>query len=85
MAFPLIVGIIMGYILRKAIKIGIIIVLIVLVATFFGFISLANVEQGAKQLISEYGPSAASYVAILFGIVPLSVGLVIGIIIGFVI
>jgi uncharacterized membrane protein (Fun14 family) len=83
MALPLIVGIVIGYVLRKAIKIGIILLIIVLVATFLGFVSLANVEQGAKELITKYGPSAASYIAILFGIIPLSIGLVIGIIIGF--
>jgi hypothetical protein len=85
MLFPLLVGIIIGYVIRKALKIGIIIAVIVFIAIFFGFISLANVEQGAKELITKYGPTAASYVAIFFGIVPLSIGLIIGMIIGFVI
>ena len=83
MALPLIIGIVIGYLIRKAIKIGIILALILIIAIFFGFISLANVESGAKELITKYGPMAASYVAIFFGIVPLSIGLVIGIIIGF--
>jgi hypothetical protein len=83
MALPLIIGIVIGYLIRKAIKIGIILALIVIIAIFFGFVSLANVESGAKELITKYGPTAASYVAIFFGIVPLSIGLVIGIIIGF--
>jgi uncharacterized membrane protein (Fun14 family) len=85
MAFPLIVGIIIGYVLRKAIKIGLILLVVIFIATFFGFVSLANVEQGAKELVTKYGATAASYVAIFFGIVPLSIGLVVGIIIGFII
>jgi hypothetical protein len=84
-AVPLVVGIIIGYVLRKALKIGIILVIVAFVACYLGFISLSNVEQGAKYLVSKYGPIATSYVAIFFGIIPLSIGLVIGIIIGFVI
>jgi uncharacterized membrane protein (Fun14 family) len=84
-AIPLIVGLIIGFVLRKALKIGIILVVVALVASYLGFISLASVEQGAKDLATKYGPIAMSYVAIFFGIIPLSIGLVIGVIIGFIV
>jgi hypothetical protein len=83
-AIPLIVGLIIGFVLRKALKIGIILVIVAIVASYLGFISLASVEQGAKDLATKYGPVAMTYVAIFFGIIPLSIGLVLGIIIGFV-
>ncbi len=85
MAIPLIVGIIVGYLIRKALVIGIVLVLVALVASYLGFVSLASIEQGTKSLIATYGPVASSYVAIFLGIIPLSIGLVIGIIIGFII
>jgi hypothetical protein len=66
-------------------KIGIILVIVPFVASYLGFISLASVEQGAKDLVTKYGPTAMSYVALFFGIIPLSIGLIIGVIIGFIV
>ena len=83
-AIPLIVGLIIGFVLRKALKIGIILVIVAFAASYLGFISLAGVEQSVKDLATKYGPVAMSYVALFFGIIPLSIGLIIGVIIGFV-
>ena len=83
MAIPLIVGIVVGYLLRKALKIGIVLIIVAIIASYLGFVSLASIEQGAKNLVTTYGPVASTYVAIFLGIIPLSIGLVIGIIIGF--
>ena len=83
-AIPLIVGLIIGFVLRKVLKIGIILFVVAIAASYLGFISLASVEQGSKDLATKYGPVAMSYVAIFFGIIPLSIGLVIGIIVGFI-
>jgi len=85
MALPLIVGVIIGYLIRKALKIAIILIIVALIASFLGFVSLASIESGAKGLVTTYGPVASTYVAIFLGIVPLSIGLVIGIIIGFIV
>lgn len=84
MAIPFIVGLVIGIVIKKAIQIGIILVVIAIVASYFGFISLGDVAQGAKDLAAKYGPVALTYVALFFGIIPLSIGLVIGVIIGFV-
>lgn len=84
MAIPLVVGLIIGFISKKVIKMGIILAILAAVAAYLGFINLGAVVQEAKDLAAKYGPIALSYIAIFFGIVPLSIGLVIGIIIGFV-
>lgn len=85
MAVPLIIGVVVGYVLRKALKIGIALLIVAFIASYFGFISLASVESGGKALILKYGPQAQSYIAIFLGLVPLSIGLIIGIVIGFII
>jgi hypothetical protein len=85
MAIPLIVGLIVGFLLRKALVIGIVLIAVALIASYLGFVSLASIEQGTKTLVTTYGPVAASYVAIFLGIIPLSIGLVLGIIVGFII
>jgi hypothetical protein len=83
-AIPFIIGVVIGFIIKKTIKIGIILVVIALVASYFGFISLGDIAQGVKDLAAKYGPVALTYVALFFGIIPLSIGLVIGVIIGFI-
>ena len=85
MAIPLIVGIVIGFLLRKALMIGIILIVVALVVSYFGFISLASIESGVQNLVTTYGPVASTYVAVFLGIIPLSIGLVIGIIIGFIV
>jgi len=84
MAIPLVVGLIIGFMIKKTLKIGIILAILAVVASYFGIINLGAVAQEAKNLAANYGPVAMSYAALFFGIVPLSIGLVIGIIIGFV-
>lgn len=70
MAIPLVVGIVIGYFVRKAIKIRIILIVVAIIASYLGFVSFASIEQGTKNLVSIYGPIAASYVAILLGSYP---------------
>ncbi len=84
MALPLIVGLVLGYIVKRMLKIGLILVAIALIASYFGFISLSGLTSEVQSLITKYGPVANSYVSIFFGIVPLSIGLVIGFLLGFI-
>lgn len=81
---PLIVGIVIGYLIKQALIVGIVLLIVAVIASYLGFISLGSVVQGVKDLVTKYGPIASTYVAIFFGIIPLSIGLVIGLIIGFV-
>lgn len=84
MAVPLIIGLILGYIVKRVLKIGLILVAIALVAAYFGFINLSTTWTQVQSLVTKYGPVANSYASLFFGIVPLSIGLIIGFLIGFI-
>ncbi len=84
MAVPLVVGLILGYIVRRVLKIGLILVAVALIASYFGFVSLSGMTSEAQSLVTKYGPIANSYVSLFFGIIPLGIGLVIGFLLGFI-
>jgi uncharacterized membrane protein (Fun14 family) len=84
LAVPLVVGLVIGFLLKKLLKIGIILGLIALVAVYFGFINLDTVSTTLSNLVDKYGPVAMSYVAVFFGMVPLGLGLIIGVALGFI-
>ncbi len=84
LAVPLVVGLVIGYLIKKVLKVGIILGLVPLVAVWFGFVSLDTVSANLSALVDRSGPVFMSYVAIFFGLVPLSLGLAIGVILGFV-
>jgi len=81
---PIVAGLMIGFLLKKLLKIGIILGIITLVVVYFGFINLDTVSTTLSNLVSKYGPVAMSYVAVFFGIVPLGLGLVIGVAFGFI-
>jgi uncharacterized membrane protein (Fun14 family) len=83
MVIPFILGFVIGLVLRKALKIGIIALIIIAVLTYFGLFNLSF--EGLKDLVLKYGPIALHYGVILLGMVPLSIGLIIGVIIGFIV
>jgi uncharacterized membrane protein (Fun14 family) len=84
MAVPFVVGLVLGYVVKRILKVGLILVAIALVAAYFGFVNLGNITAETQDMVKTYGPVAMSYLSIFFGIVPLSAGLVIGFLIGFV-
>ena len=84
MAIPFVMGLVIGFLLKKLLKIGIILGLITLVAVYFGFISLDTVSATLRNLVDQYGPVVMSYIAVFFGIVPLGLGLIIGLALGFI-
>ena len=82
MIIPFILGLIVGYLVHKMLKIAIIAVIILVVVSYFGFFGLS---LGAlKDLSDKYGPIAVQYGALLLGMLPLGIGLIVGLIIGFV-
>jgi uncharacterized membrane protein (Fun14 family) len=83
MAIPFVLGLIIGFLLRKILKIAIIAAIILFIITYFGLFNLSF--DSLKDLVAQYGPIAAQYAVLILGILPLSVGLVIGVIIGFLI
>jgi uncharacterized membrane protein (Fun14 family) len=81
MAIPFILGLIVGFFIKKTLKMAVVAGLIIAALTYFGFFSLSLSEL--KDIIAGYGPMSVHYVVFLLGILPLSVGLIIGLIIGF--
>jgi len=81
MAVPFVLGLIVGFFIKKALKIAIIAGLAIAAVTYFGMSNLGL--EGLKDIIARYGPQALHYAIILVAMVPLSLGFVIGLVIGF--
>ena len=77
-----VIGLIVGYLLHLFLKIAIIAAIVLFVAAYLGFFGLS---LGAlKNLAVKYGPLVYQYGALIIGILPLSIGFIIGVVIGFV-
>jgi uncharacterized membrane protein (Fun14 family) len=82
MIIPFIIGLIVGYLVHKVLKIAIIAAIILAIVAYFGFFGLS---LGAlKNIADTYGPIAIQFGILLMGMLPLGLGLVVGFIIGFV-
>ena len=82
MIIPFVIGLIVGYLVHKMLKIAIIAAIVLVVVAYFGFFGLS---LGAlKGLADTYGPIALQYGTLLMGMLPLGIGLVVGFIIGFI-
>ena len=82
MIIPYIVGLIVGFFVKKFLKIAIIVVILAVIISYFGFYNLNLSALG--NLATQYGPTAIHYATLLFGILPLSIGFIAGLIIGFI-
>jgi uncharacterized membrane protein (Fun14 family) len=82
MIFPFVIGLAVGYLAHKMLKIAIVAAIVLVVVSYFGFFGLS---LGAlKNLADTYGPIALQYGTLLMGMLPLGVGLLVGFIIGFI-
>ena len=82
MILPFVLGLIVGYFVHKVLKIAIIAGIILVVVAYFGFFGLS---LGAlKNLADQYGPAVVHYGTLLIGILPLGIGFIVGVVIGFV-
>ncbi|MCW4009143.1 MAG: hypothetical protein NWF05_00790 [Candidatus Bathyarchaeota archaeon] len=82
MAVPFIVGLIVGFLVKKVLKWAIIAGVIVVVVAYFGFFGLSLSALG--DLATQYGPMAAQGAIMLFGLLPLGLGFLLGLILGFI-
>ncbi len=82
MAIPFIVGLIVGFLVKKFLKWAIIAAVIVFVLAYFGVwgLSFGKLADWAKT----YGPLAAQGALLIIGILPLGIGFIIGLILGFI-
>jgi uncharacterized membrane protein (Fun14 family) len=82
MALPFIGGLIAGFLVKKMLKWAIIAGIIVVIVAYFGFFGL---NLGALGNMAEtYGPIAIQGGILLFGFLPLGLGFIIGLILGFI-
>jgi uncharacterized membrane protein (Fun14 family) len=82
MIIPFVIGLIVGYLFHKMLKIAIIAAIILVVIAYFGFFGLSI--GALKGIADTYGPIAIQYGILLMGILPLGLGLIVGFVIGFV-
>ena len=82
MIIPFVIGLIVGYLVHKMLKIAIIAAIILVVVAYFGFFGLSI--DALKGLADTYGPIAVQYGVLLMGMLPLGLGLIVGFVIGFV-
>jgi uncharacterized membrane protein (Fun14 family) len=82
MVVPLVLGLLVGFLAHKVLKVVVIALIVLVVVAFFGIYTLDI--PSLQQLVQHYGPLVLSYGALLVGVLPLSVGFVIGAIVGFI-
>jgi len=82
MIIPFVIGLIVGYLVHKMLKIAIIAAIILVVVAYFGFFGLSL--EALKGIADTYGPVAIQYGVLLMGMLPLGLGLIVGFVIGFV-
>ena len=83
MIIPFIIGLIVGYLVHKMLKIAIIAAIVLVVVSYFGFFGLSL--SALKSAAEHWGPVVYQYGVLLVGMLPLGLGFVVGLIIGFII
>jgi uncharacterized membrane protein (Fun14 family) len=82
MIIPFILGLIVGYLVHKVLKIAIVAAVILVVVSYLGFFGLSlDALQGVAE---TYGPIAIQYGTLLIGILPIGIGFIVGLVIGFI-
>ena len=82
MVIIFVVGLVVGYLVHLFLKIAIIAAIVLFVVAYFGFFGLSLSEL--KNYATQYGSIVYQYGALIIGILPLSIGFIVGVIIGFV-
>ncbi|MDR2203564.1 MAG: hypothetical protein LBE76_04600 [Nitrososphaerota archaeon] len=75
------IGAVIGFLARKILKIAIIAAVILIIISYFGMFGLSL--ETLKTAAQTYGPMVLQYSALLIGAIPISLGFIAGIIIGF--
>jgi uncharacterized membrane protein (Fun14 family) len=81
MIIPFIIGIIVGYLARKVLKIAIIAAIVLIIVSYFGLFGLSL--TALKTATETYGSMVIHYGALLIGVLPIGLGFIVGLIIGF--
>jgi len=78
MAIPFIIGLIVGFFIKKLLKIAIIAAIILIIVAYFGLFGLS------LSTVLTYGALAVGAGLLILGLLPLSIGFIIGLILGFI-
>jgi hypothetical protein len=82
MAIPFIIGLVVGFFIKKLLKIAIIAAVILIILAYFGIFGLSFSTLG--QWAVTGGAAALAGGMLLFGVLPLGIGFIIGIVLGFI-
>ena len=74
-------GLVVGFLIHLFLKVAIIAAIILFVVAYFGFFGLSLNEL--KNYATQYGSIVYQYGALIIGILPLTIGFIVGVIIGF--
>ena len=77
-----VIGLIVGYLIHSFLKIAIIAAIVLFIVAYFGFWGLSL--NALKNYATQYGPIVYQYGALIIGILPVTIGFIVGVIIGFV-
>jgi uncharacterized membrane protein (Fun14 family) len=77
-----VVGLIVGFLIHLFLKIAIVAAVILFIVAYFGLFGLSL--NLLKNYTVQYGSIVYQYGALIIGVLPLSIGFIIGIIIGFI-
>ena len=81
MAVPFIMGVILGVLIKKTLKIAAIITILVGAGIYLGVISIGFIDT-VRDLLEQYGPQAIHLATMIIGMLPLGLGLAVGLIVG---
>ncbi len=76
-----IIGLILGILLWKMVKISIILTILVGIGMYFGVVGAGFIED-VRDLLMNYGPQAIQLAALVIGILPFGLGIAAGFVIG---
>jgi uncharacterized membrane protein (Fun14 family) len=82
MIIPFVVGLIVGFLVNKVLKIAVVVIIVLAVAIYLGLYALDI--STLQQLAQQYGPSAMHLGVLIVGVLPLGIGFLVGAIIGFI-
>ncbi len=80
-AMPLIIGLVLGILVKKTLKLVVIVLIAVAAGLYFGVLNMGDLQNTLAKA-QDYAPIAMQYAALLFGMLPLGTGFFIGLIIG---
>jgi len=81
MSVPFILGLILGFLIKKALKWAVIGIIVVGGGLYLGVLNMKDIETYLRAL-GKYAPELMQYAAIVLGMLPLGLGLAVGLLIG---